>query len=296
MNPSNNDHHNHTQGNIKIAFFLNLAFTLIEIIGGLLTNSMAILSDALHDLGDSLSLGFAWFLENYSKKKADHKFSYGYARFSILGALINSLVLFGGSLLILSKAIPRIFNPEAVHPQGMFVLAIFGIIINGVAVLKLKKGSSLNEKVVSWHLLEDVFGWIAILLTSIVLMFVDLPIIDPLLSIALTLYVLFNIIKNLKGVLNIMLEGVPEPYAIDDIEAIILDLAGIKSVHHTHIWSLSGEKIFLSTHVVIDKDTDYKSITQYKKKIRQVLMDENIEHATIEVDFEEKTCHDKNCL
>ena len=301
MNPKNNhahDYHHPTKksnGNIKLAFFLNLAFTIIEIIGGLLTNSMAILSDALHDLGDSISLAIAWFLQGYAAKKPDHKFSYGYARFSVLGGLINSFVLFGGSLLILSRALPRLFNPQLVNPQGMFVIAIFGILINGIAVIKLKKGTSLNEKVVSWHLLEDVFGWVAILISSIVLMFVDLPIIDPILSIGLTVYVLFNVLKNLKGVLNIMLQGVPAPYAIDDMEEKLLQVAGILGVHHTHIWSLSEDNIFISTHLVVDKHATYKEIIQYKKEIRQLLKNENIDHATLEIDFEGLDCDNENC-
>lgn len=301
MNPKNNhvheyhDHTNVSNGNIKLAFFLNLAFTAIEVIGGLLTNSMAILSDALHDLGDSLSLALAWFLQGYGEKKPDQKFSYGYARFSVLGALINSFVLFGGSLLIISRALPRLFNPQPVNPQGMFAIAIFGILINGIAVIKLKKGTSLNEKVVSWHLLEDVFGWVAIFISSIVLMFVDLPIIDPILSIGLTLYVLFNVLRNLKGILNIMLQGVPAPYAIDDIEEKLLSVPGITDVHHTHIWSLAEEKIFLSTHLVVDKHASYKEITQYKKAIRQVLKNEAIGHATLEIDFEDLYCDNDNC-
>lgn len=301
MNPKNNhvheyhDHTNVSNGNIKLAFFLNLAFTVIEVIGGLLTNSMAILSDALHDLGDSLSLALAWFLQGYGEKKPDQKFSYGYARFSVLGALINSFVLFGGSLIIISRALPRLFNPQPVNPQGMFAIAIFGILINGIAVIKLKKGASLNEKVVSWHLLEDVFGWVAIFISSIVLMFVDLPIIDPILSIGLTLYVLFNVLRNLKGILNIMLQGVPAPYAIDDIEEKLLSVPGIREVHHTHIWSLAEEKNFLSTHLVVDKHASYKEITQYKKAIRQVLKNEAIGHATLEIDFEDLDCDNNNC-
>lgn len=189
--------HNHeNQGNIKVAFFLNLSFTIAEIIGGLWTNSVAILSDAVHDLGDSLSLGLAWYFDAFSKKGPDEKYSFGYARFSLLAALINSLVLVGGSVLVLTRSVPRIFNPEPIDAKGMFVFAILGILINGLAVLKLKKGTSLNEKVVSWHLMEDVLGWVVILVASIVLMFVDIPILDPILSVLITIYVLFHVLKT----------------------------------------------------------------------------------------------------
>lgn len=289
-NSNQHARHNHIQGNIKIAFFLNLTFTLVEIVGGFFTNSMAILSDALHDLGDSLSLGIAWYLEKYSQKKPDSKFSYGYARFSLLGALINCFILFGGSIFVLSKSIPRIFQPETVNAKGMLALAILGIVVNGLAVLRLKKGATLNEKVVSWHLLEDVFGWVVVLITSIVLLFVNIPIIDPILSIALTFYVLFNVFKNLKSILKILLEGVPENVDIFEIETKIASLVGVISVHHTHIWTLEGERIFLSTHIVIsDKMTPSEQI-ELKQKTKALLSQIGIEHATIETDYNNEDC------
>jgi len=200
--------------NIRFAFFANFFFTILEIVGGLLTNSVAILSDALHDLGDTVSLGLAWYFERVAKKKADQRFSFGYARFSLLGALVNSFVLLGGSVFILSKAIPRLLQPQEVHETGMLFLSVIGIAVNGVAVLRLKKGQSLNEKVVSWHLLEDVLGWIAVFVVSLLLLFFDLPILDPLLSIGITLFVLYNVVKNLKEVLRIFLKGVPSHLSI----------------------------------------------------------------------------------
>jgi cobalt-zinc-cadmium efflux system protein len=297
---SNHSHsqpgHNHHQetDNIKLAFFLNLSFTIIEIIGGVLTNSIAILSDALHDLGDSLSLGLSWYLENYSQKDADKNFSFGYARFSLLGALINSLVLIIGSFFILFEAVPRIFNPQTVHPRGMLVLAIFGIVINGISVFKLRGGSSLNNKVVSWHLLEDVLGWTAVLIVSIVLLFRDLPILDPLLSIFIMTYVLYNVISNLKQVLNIFLQGVPKGFNIEEIQEKIKANTASLSVHHTHIWSLEGEKIFLSTHVVIKNELDKTEIINLKSQIKSLLAAEGIDHVTVEIEYADEECESKN--
>ena len=205
--------HNHSQnegkasGNIRTAFFLNLSFTLVEIVGGILTNSIAIMSDALHDLGDSISLGLSWKLQNLSERKRDQKFSFGYRRFSLLGSLINGLVLIAGSILILSEAIPRLFNPETPHAKGMLALALLGIVVNGAAVFKLQKGKSLNERAVSWHLLEDVLGWFAVLVVSIVMMFKNMPILDPVLSIIITLWVLYNIAGNLKKTFFVFLQA-----------------------------------------------------------------------------------------
>ena len=196
------NHHHHSHGssteNIAVAFFLNLAFTIIEFIGGFYTNSLAIMSDALHDLGDSLSLGLSWYFQKKSTKRANKKYSYGYKRFSLLGAVINSIVLVIGSVFIIKEAIPRIINPENADAKGMMWLAVLGIIVNGAAVLKLKKGTSINERVVSLHLLEDVLGWVVVLLASIVMQFWDVPVLDPVLSIAIAGFVLFNVYINFK--------------------------------------------------------------------------------------------------
>ena len=194
-------HHHHHNGteNIRVAFWLNLAFTIIEIIGGFLTNSLAILSDALHDLGDSLSLGLAWYFQNLSKKGRDRKFSYGYRRFSLLGAIINSIVLVVGSIFIITEAIPRVMDPQSTNATGMIGLAILGVLVNGAAVLKLKKGHTQNEKVAALHLLEDVLGWVAVLIGSIIIYFTNWFIIDPLLSLGIALFILFNVYKSIKS-------------------------------------------------------------------------------------------------
>lgn len=286
------DHHHHhnKQKNIKAAFLLNLSFTVIEIIGGLWTNSMAILSDAVHDLGDAISLGSAWYLERYADKKPDEKYSFGYARFSLLSALLNSLILVGGSVLVLVRSIPRILNPQEVHPEGMLVFAILGILINGAAVLKMRSGTSLNEKAVSWHLLEDVLGWAVILVGSIILLFFDVPVIDPLLSVFITLYVLFNVVRNIKQILHILMQGVPEKFSIVEIEKELESNTDAVSVHHTHLWSLEGEKILLSTHVVVPEKMENKDIMKIKESVRSLLYKKGIEHITIEIEYtEEKT-------
>jgi len=285
--------HHHGNGNIKVAFFLNLSFTIIEVIGGLWTNSMAILSDALHDLGDSLSLGISWYLQNYSKKGPDYKFSFGYSRFSLLGALINSIVLLGGSVLILSRAVPRIFSPQPVNARGMIAFAVLGIIVNGAAVLRLRKGESLNEKVVTWHLLEDVLGWIVVLIGSIILNYKDIPVIDPLMSFGITIYILYNVIKNLKKVLNVFLQGVPENISIEEIEYEIAEKTEAMSVHHTHIWTIEGERNMLSTHIKIPDEYKREEIVKLKSSVRKILYGKDIQHVTIEIEFESEECRGK---
>lgn len=285
--------HNHTHtstGNIRVAFFLNLGFTILEIIGGLWTNSLAILSDALHDFGDSLSLGLAWFLDKYSQKGHDTKYSYGYRRFSLLAALINTVVLIIGSLFILSEAVDRIMNPEHSNAPGMLLFAIAGIVVNGLAVLRVKGGKSLNARVVAWHLLEDVLGWVAVLIVSIVLLFKDVHVLDPILSMLITLYVLFNVIRNLKKTLTLFLQGVPEQIDLNEIERRILAIDRVESLHHTHVWSLDGEHHILTAHVVVDQNTTKDQAAGIKNEIKSQIEEMDFEHVTIEVEYANEDC------
>ena len=186
------DHsHSSEQSSQRIgwAFALNVGFTIIEFAGGMLTNSTAIMADAVHDLGDSLSIGSAWILNRLAHKEASASFTYGYKRLSLLGALINGVVLILGSFWVLLQAIPRLFDPVMPAVEGMLGLAILGVAVNGFAAYKLSAGTTLNERVLNWHLLEDVLGWVAVLIVSIVLMFAEIPILDALLAVGFTLFI-----------------------------------------------------------------------------------------------------------
>lgn len=292
---SHNHSHDHSEGNVKVAFFLNLTFTIIEIIGGLYTNSLAILSDALHDFGDSVSLGLSWYFQKLSKKGRTKTFSYGYKRFSLLGAIINSIVLVVGSIFILTKAIPELFHPEETNAEGMLYLAILGIIVNGAAVFKLRKGESLNEKVVSLHLLEDVLGWVAVLIGSIVMIYVDAPFIDPLLSILISCFVLFNVYKNLKKSLLVILQGIPEEVDLDGIRKKLRDIKAITDIHDCHVWSMDGEYNILTIHLKLDKDYKLSEQSEFKEMVRLNLKNESIDHITIEFEGQNENCELKNC-
>lgn len=290
--------HNHSHGhihgtkNIKTAFFLNLVFTVIEIIGGIMTNSVAILSDAVHDLGDSLSLGLAWYFQNYSKKERTHSYSYGYGRFSLLGAIINSVVLVIGSIFIFIEAIPRLLSPVQPDTKGMMILAVLGVIFNGAAVLKLQKGSSINERVVSLHLLEDVLGWIAVLIGSIIMHFYDLPLIDPILSLGIAAYILINVYKNLKETIQIVMQGVPVTANVQEVEKQLLSFPEINAVHDIHIWSMDGEYHIMTAHIELKELYTLPSLDPLKKRIRAQLYDLKIEHVTLEFETSGKACRD----
>ncbi|WP_242920212.1 cation diffusion facilitator family transporter [Pontibacter liquoris] len=279
------DHHHHHAGqNIKVAFFLNLGFTVLELVGGLWINSMAILSDALHDLGDSLSLGLAWYFEKLARRGRDQHYTFGYKRFSLLGAVINSVVLLVGSIVVLYNAIPRIFHPEPVNATGMMGFAVLGIVVNGAAVLRLKGGSSLNERVVRLHLLEDVLGWVAVLVGGIILYFFDFPVIDPLLSLGITGYVLYNVIRNLRQSMKILLQGTPLQLDMAQVQEQLEKLPGIRSVHDLHAWTLDGSYHILTLHAVVAADLPLQEGEAIKQQVRAAMAEMAISHVTIELE------------
>ena len=298
MAHNHNHSHNHDHSdvkNIKVAFFLNFSFTIIEIIGGILTNSVAILSDAVHDFGDSLSLGLAWYFQKLAKKGRTKSYSYGYKRFSLIGAVVNSIVLIVGSIFILSEAIPRIISPEETHAKGMIILAIFGFIVNGAAVFRLRKGKSINEKVVSLHLLEDVLGWAAVLVGAIIMYFFDLPIIDPILSIGIACFVLFNVFRNIRQSLRVILQGIPEEVDLEHIVKDVEQINNIENIHDLHVWSMDGEYNVLTMHVTLKEALPMEKLAKLKVEIRDLLKDEHIDHATIEFETADEQCKFENC-
>lgn len=287
--------HDHSEGNIKVAFFLNAGFAVIELIGGLLTNSLAILSDALHDLGDSLSLGLSWYFQKISKRGRTHTFSYGYKRFSLLAAIINSIILVTGSIIILTRAVPKLLSPEETNAQGMFYLSILGIVVNGVAALRLHKGKSINEKVVTLHLLEDVLGWVAILIGSIVMMYFDAPFIDPLLSICIALFILFNVFKNLRKSMPIILQSIPDNISIENIQQEIKNLPAIYGIHDCHAWTMDGQYHILTIHIVLDKDYCLSELLTIKQEVKNIVKKAGITHVTIEFENQNENCGLEDC-
>lgn len=292
---AHNHSHHHDTGNIKAAFFLNLIFTIIEFIGGIYTNSLAIMSDVLHDLGDSLSLGLSWYFQKLSNKGATKKYSYGYRRFSLLGAIINSIILVVGSIFIIKEAIPGLLDPQQADAKGMMWLAILGVIVNGAAVFKLKQGTSLNERVVSLHLFEDVLGWVAVLIASIVMQFWDIPILDPILSLLIAVFILFNVFKNIKETLRVILQGIPKEISVDAIHKELNNLSEIKEIHDCHVWSLDGEYNLATLHVSVNNSSMTINDSVFiKQKIRKLLHDEfKIEHVTLEFESSNEDCEYK---
>ncbi|MEN7547157.1 cation diffusion facilitator family transporter [Rapidithrix thailandica] len=282
--------------NLKVAFWLNASFTVIELIGGLFTNSIAILSDAIHDMGDTAAIGSSLWLEKYAQKGRDHTYSYGYKRFSILGALITSLILAVGSAVILMETVPRIWNPEPVSAAGMFGLAILGLLFNGLAVLRLRNsGKSLNNRAVMLHLMEDALGWLAVLVGSSVIYFTHWYWIDPVLSLGIAVFILFNVFKNLKQIFRIFLQSVPSEVNVKTLDSQLRLLQGVKDVHDMHTWSLDGEYHVLSLHLVIDDNLTVQELKRIKKEATRLCKSLNINHPTLSLEFESEKCELEHC-
>lgn len=290
-------HHHPEPGsrNILLAFWINSAFAVIELIGGFFTNSVAIMSDALHDFGDSLSLGLAWYFEKKSGRRRDEDYSYGYRRFSLLGALINSLILIVGSIFIIIESIERIARPETTDAAGMFFFALLGIVVNGVAMLRLRKGHSVNERVVSLHFLEDVLGWVAVLLGSIIMYFADVPVLDPVLSVLIACYILFNVYKNLGQAFRIILQGIPENVVTEDIKKDVLSTRGVEGIHDFHSWTMDGRYNILTIHLVLSNDLNREQTQMIKAEVRKKVKARNIHHVTIETELTSEPCAYKEC-
>ena len=274
-----------TERNIFIAFILNISFSILEFIGGLLTNSVAILSDSLHDLGDASSIGISYFLEKKSKRKADKNYTYGYVRYSVLGSVITTTILLVGSILVVLGAIQRVINPVSINYSGMIIFALIGVILNLLAALVTKDGGSLNQKAVNLHMLEDVLGWIVVLIGAIIMNFTDIKIIDPLMSIGVAIFIFISAFKNLKEILDIFLEKTPHDIDIDELKNHLLEIEGVDDIHHIHVWSIDGYSNYATMHIVTKENT--KDI---KKLIREELSEHNICHAILET--EEEVCDD----
>ena len=281
-----------TDKNILIAFILNLGFSIFEIIGGLFTSSIAIISDAFHDFVDAFSIGLSYILERKSKKKPDYKYTYGYMRFSVLGAFLTTTFLAAGSIVVMISAINRLFNPVEVHYNGMIIISIIGIIVNFLAAYQTKDGDSLNQKSVNLHMLEDVLGWIVVFIGSILMKFTDISYIDSIMSIGIACYILIHALKNLKSVLDLFLVKTPASIDIDHLKKELLEIPNVTDIHHIHVWSIDGVNNYATLHAV----SDVKDLTAAKKAIKECLKEHGIAHSTIELENSKEKCPEHDCV
>ena len=279
-----------TEKNILVAFILNITFSIFELFGGIFTGSIAILSDSLHDIGDALSIGIAYLFEKKSKKKPDYKYTYGYVRYSVMGSIITTIILLVGSVFVIYESIKRLINPTPINYDGMILFAIFGVLVNTLAAYYTREGDSLNQKSVNLHMLEDVLGWIVVLIGSILMKFTNISYIDPILSIAVATFIFISAFKNIKLIVELFLEKTPQNVNIDEIKEHLLKIDGVDDVHHIHVRSIDGYNNFATLHVVVK---EYKY--ELKNKIKEELKEHNIGHSTIEMELKDEKCDEENC-
>lgn len=279
-----------TSRNILIAFILNLFFSIFEFIGGIFTGSVAIISDAIHDIGDATSIGISYFLERKSRKQPDDKYTYGYGRYSVTGGVITTLILLLGSVSVILNAISKIINPTEINYNGMIIFAVIGVIVNFTAAYFTREGDSINQKAVNLHMLEDVLGWVVVLIGAIVMKFTDFSLIDPLMSICVAVFILINAIRNLKEVLDLFLEKTPQNISVSEIKEHLSHIDGVIDVHHIHIWSMDGQSNYATMHIVTNKDH-----SEIKKSVRDELKEHGIVHATLELESADEHCHNEVC-
>lgn len=279
-----------TERNIFIAFLLNLFFSIFEFVGGFITGSVAISSDAVHDMGDAASIGLSYFFERKSKKKPDEKYTYGYLRYSVIGGLITTLILIIGSAAMIYNAILKFINPVEINYDGMIIFGVIGVLVNLFAALLTREKGSINQRAVNLHMLEDMLGWIVVLIGAVVMRFTDFTLLDPIMSVALSLFILYNAIKNLKEVLDLFLEKAPSGIDTEEIKEHIFEIDGVIDIHHLHLWSMDGQTNFATMHIVTDADSH-----GIKEKVREELLEHLIGHVTIEIEKSDEPCEEKEC-
>ncbi len=279
-----------TEKNILIAFILNLGFSVFEFIGGIFTGSVAIISDAVHDVGDAASIGISYFLEKKSKKSPDENYTYGYGRYSVVGSFITTVILLLGSVAVIYNAVLRIINPVEINYNGMIVFAVVGVAVNLLAAFFTREGDSLNQKAVNLHMLEDVLGWVVVLVGAVVMRFTDFALLDAVMSIGVSLFILVSAAGNLKEALTLFLEKAPCGVSVAEIKASVLGVDGVQDVHHIHIWSMDGQNNFATMHIV----TGFEARV-IKENVRRELKKLGIGHVTLELEAEGEACHHDIC-
>lgn len=279
-----------TERSILIAFVLNLAFSVFEFVGGLITGSVAIVSDAIHDIGDAVGIGASYFLEKKSKRQPDETYTYGYARFSAIGSMITTVLLIVGSVVVIWHGVERMIDPVPVHYDGMILFAVVGVCINCGAVFLTREGKSLNQRSINLHMLEDALGWIVVLVGAVVMRFTDWAVIDSVMSVGIAVFILIGALGNLQQVLSLFLEKVPHGVDIAQLREHLEAIEGVLEVHHIHVWSMDGQNNCATMHLVTDAEPH-----GIKEAVRAELAEHGIGHVTLELETAEEHCHAKSC-
>ena len=275
---------------MPVAFLLNLGFSIFEFLGGIISGSFAIMSDALHDFGDALSIGISLAIEKKSRKSPDEIYTFGYGNYSLIGALFTTIVLLSGSAIIIVNAVSKILNPTEIEYGKMLIFAVIGVIVNSVAAFVTRGKDTANQRAVNLHMLEDVLGWICVLISAVVIHFSDFYVLDPIMSIAVSIFIILRSFGNLKEIFSVFLAKVPKGISVSEIKKHLMQTNGIKDVHHIHIWEHGSGTILATMHIVTDEDA-----SKIKKNVREELLSHGINHVTLEIEKTGETLCKKAC-
>ena len=266
---------------VWVAFFLNLTYAIVEFIAGGIFGSSAVLADSVHDLGDAIAIGISAFLETISNREEDNQYTLGYKRFSLLGALVTAIILMTGSVLVILENVTKILNPQPVNDEGILWLGIIAIAINVLASLVVGKGKTKNESILSLHFLEDTLGWVAVILMAIILRFTDWYILDPLLSLVISFFILSKALPRFWSTLKIFLDAVPEGLDIEQVKNGLERLDNVASLNQLNLWTMDGLEKNAIVHLCLE---DWEQMTETKNQVRQLLEERGVQNITIEVD------------
>ena len=266
---------------VWLSFFLNFSYAIVEFIAGGVFGSSAVLADSVHDLGDAIAIGISAFLETISNREEDNRYTLGYKRFSLLGALVTAIILMTGSVLVILENVTKILNPQPVNDEGILWLGIIAITINVLASLVVSKGKTKNESILSLHFLEDTLGWLAVILMAIVLRFTDWYILDPLLSLVISFFILSKALPRFWSTLKIFLDAVPEGIDIKQVKSGLEQLDNVASLNQLNLWTMDGLEKNAIIHLCLE---DWEQMTETKNQVRQLLEERGVQNITIEVD------------
>lgn len=334
---------------VGIALALNLIFAVVQLAGGVLTGSTAIMANAIHATGDCLTMVLAWLLEKFAQLRSNKRYSFGFRRLSLLSAVISGALIITANGSMLYHLVPDLWqhlvdkpNLAAVkgqehaqddkghthkdhdahahddhdhaheglwsnlwhdhsdgghhHPPnsvGMFLLAILGIVVNIIATLVLRKGRTTNERMLSWHMLSHMFGWIAVSIAAIVMMFYDVPLLDPILSVCILMFILRAVLLNMWEAVKLFLQAVPHGVNLDSLRDTVKErVKGVIDMHDMRVWSLDGASHVLSSHVVIDENVEIPRLIEIKKQTREIIAElgKGELHTTLEFEFGHEIC------
>ena len=276
-----------SENRILVAFLLNLVFTFVEIWGSAVTGSVTILSDAIHDFGDCIALALAWRMEKLSKRPANERYHFGYRRFSVVAGLLNNMILLMGGIVLIVTSVQRFFCPRAIDGRGMLVFAVFGILINGSAMLLTSKGKNINEKTISMHMLEDVLTWVAVFVVGVVMCFYDVPVLDSLLAIGMTFVIFVGVLRNLRRIFSII--TVCSPFDVREYRNLQERLEGLNSVgvlEQLRLFSMDGEDKNAEVCLVLYEEISVEDMIRLYEQVGKCCKEFGILQTVIQIRYE----------